>query len=66
MPVTRAQSEMVAAAQTLLSLKVRARVAPKDQKAHVAPKARVAPRAQRKAAIIARQLIRLCAESEQD
>jgi len=55
MPVTRAQSEMVAAAHTLLSLKV--------QKAPKAPKAQ---KAQRKAAIVARQLIRLCAESEQD
>ena len=56
---TRAQSEMLAAAKTLLSLKVTNQTVYKQS----VPKEGTP---KRKAAIVARQLIRLCAESEQD
>ena len=58
MPATRAQSEMLSVAKTLLSLKVA------NQKVYKSAPKESAPK--RKAAIVARQLIRLCAESEQD
>jgi hypothetical protein len=49
---------MLSAAKTLLSLKVA------EQKVYKSVPKQGAPK--RKAAIVARQLIRLCAESEQD
>jgi len=62
MPTTRAQSEMLSAAKTLLSLKVEIPVPGYRVVTQNVPRARE----KRKAAIVARQLIRLCAESEQD
>ena len=72
MPMTRGQnSEMLAAAKTLLSLKVQRKTAverPTRQAAVERPTrhAAVVERPTRHAAVVARQLIKLCAESEQD